>query len=639
MQSAYDYSGKTVTLNGEDYDVPEFSVYEEKCHLGPCRLAYFPAINTYFLNQWEVSILYPAIIIGLTLLAYIFGTWSLFTTTTGATKWALFAIGLIIYIVWWIAYLNAMFRSAGYLPWYWYIEKREKYTYEEQMGGVITNRAQSDFCNSLERPERAILSTKARRIVLRADHICKWIGNWVGLKNYRYFFVQLIWFVFLFLYFFLVIIFEIVDMAQNGWETRAPRIMVLILFIPVFLFFIFFMIVFVRHIRYLVTNNTTVHELKSQRTHDFTNPYDLGCWQNCVETMGPAKYCPIWFLPIPIPRSNDGFVWHRNDRVQEPLIDNEDEEEDEEDPEKPSNPYAVQNSSDNEEGNTQSSSEIPQQESSSTSSFQVEFSSATPDLEKEEGDEENKEESSSGFDAPPLMPPSEKDKPKKEEKPKSKEEKKEQKKEEEPKQVFVDVENAAEPKGLSMAPPPPVVLLNDDESSSSDSEKQERTHDGILDTLVDRTIDGEDDAEFDAYVAGEKLPPVPSKEPVVLKIKETNPEAPARPQKAAKKRKHGRKGTKTVDSMPGRKTDKTKHTHRVHVKKVKVPVIENGKETGRYTIKKVKVYDDDKSKTDGKPHHHHSKRSNAKSPSKSSTKLPPPPKIETERKEDFYLPQ
>ena len=638
MQSAYDYSGKTVTLNGEDYDVPEFSVYEEKCRLGPCRLSYFPSINAYFLNQWEVSILYPSIIIVLTLLAYIFGTWSIFTTTKGATKWVLFVIGLVIYIVWWIAYLNAMFRSAGYLPWYWYIEKREQYTYEEQMGGIITNRAQSEFCSSLERPERAILSTKARRIVLRADHICKWIGNWVGLKNYRYFFVQLIWFVFLFLYFFLVLIFEIVDMAQNGWETRAPRIMVLILCIPIFLFFIFFMIVFVRHIRYLVTNNTTVHELKSERTHDFTNPYDLGCWQNCIETMGPAKYCPIWFLPIPIPRTNDGFVWRRNDRVQEPLVDNEDEEEEEKDPEKPRDPYAVQNVSENEEGSTQSSSEIPQQESSS-SSFQVEFSSVTPDIDNESP--EKNEESSSGFDTAPLMPPSEPEsKAKKEDKKKDKD--KDEKKEDEFKPVLVDVENAAEPKGLSMAPPPPVVVVqNETSSSESESEKKERTHDGILDALVDKTIDGEDDAEFDAYLTGEKLPPVPSKEPIVLKIKETNPEVPSRPQKAAKKKKHSRKGTKTVDSSAGRKSETASSAKRVHVKKVKVPVIENGKETGRYTIKKVKVYENEKgpSKSNGKSQHHHSKRSNAKSPSKSNAKLPPPPKFETERKEDFYIPK
>ena len=566
MQSAYAYSGKTVTIDGEDYDVPEFSVYEEKCKCCCCRVAYFPSIKKYFCNQWEVSLLYPAIIIVLTTLAYAFGIWSVFTTTNGATMWIIFSIGTLIYVIWWIAYLQSMCRSAGYLPWYWFVEKRTRYTYEEQMGGIITNNAQSNFCNVCARPERAILSTKARRIVLRADHICQWIGNWVGLKNYRYFFTQLVWFVLLFIFFFVVIIFQIIDLVKNGWETTIPRIALIILFIPVMLFFIFFMIVFTRHIRYLVTNNTTVHELKSEKSGDYTNPYDLGCWQNCVETLGPAKYCPIWFCPCPIPRTNDGFVWKRNDQVAPNGENNAD-------PEKPEgDPFDIKDNS--EDGaiysETVTSSDSGIKEESSTSSFVLDLSSSAPGS---DGDSSDLPASLPEMEKPVTPPPS----------------------------LLIETPQALEneedhpQQGLSMAPPMPPPMFSDFGTDSGDEKvKPKNTRDGLLDALVDKTIDGEDDDEFDAYVQGTKAPPVPSIEPVVLTIKETDPEAPAKPKKIQPKRsnskaKGSKRGTRTFDSMSDSATPKRSGGAHVHVKKIKVPIIENGKETDKYQVRKIKV--------------------------------------------------
>jgi len=317
--SAYDYSGKVVEIDGSQQYIPEFSEWKEVCNCCGNHMVYFPSIDSYFCNQWEFSFKFPGMVIALIIFAFGAGVWSAFNSMNASTRNTFLIIGVVIFIIWGFAYFEAMCSSPGFLPWYWAVERREKYSFEEQMGGVITNDEQYEFAFENDKPERGSLSKQARRIVLRADHICKWISNWVGLKNYRYFFIQLIWFCIMFIYFFAILGFDIYSIFTKGWVNGFQHIVLFIVAIPVVLFFIFFVIVFFRHVRYLVTNNTTLHELKAERTGDMTNPYDLGCWNNCTETLGPGICCPLWFLPVPLPRKNNGFKWRRND-----VPDNED---------------------------------------------------------------------------------------------------------------------------------------------------------------------------------------------------------------------------------------------------------------------------------------------------------------------------
>lgn len=177
------------------------------------------------------------------------------------------------------------------------------------MSGVITNEEQYTFAFSGTRPERATLSRQARRLVLKADHICKWLSNWVGLKNYRYFYQKLVWsLVYMFSFMGLVLwcIYRMVKISSN---PDFYIILMFVGFIPAFGFTGFLVILFVRHTGYLIHNNTTLQEYKSAQNKDWKNPYDLGCWDNCAQTMGPKYLCPLWFLPVPIPRETDGFNW------------------------------------------------------------------------------------------------------------------------------------------------------------------------------------------------------------------------------------------------------------------------------------------------------------------------------------------
>ena len=311
--SAREFSGKIVRIEGRKQKVPKFSEWEQKCDCCGCKLAYFPEIDKYFCNQWECNWKQPSIVLAVVIISFVFGMWAIIDIFSGLSR-ILFLVFLSLFFIFWIiSFFCAMCRSPGYLPWYWAVQKGTQYTYEEQMDGVITTDAQYNFAYNFSKPERGTLTRKGRRIILRADHICPWISNWVGLKNYRYFFTKLMWTVVMFIIWFVLLGFVIANIVKEGWKTNVTNIAMLICAVPVILFFIFFMIVFIRHIRYLCTNMTTLQELKMEREHDEENPYDLGCWNNCSETMGPKACCFLWFIPIPLPRMNAGIFWHRND--------------------------------------------------------------------------------------------------------------------------------------------------------------------------------------------------------------------------------------------------------------------------------------------------------------------------------------
>ena len=105
------------------------------------------------------------------------------------------------------------------------------------------------------------------------NNICPWIANWVGLKNNRYFFTKLVWTVISFIVCFLIYGFVAADMIKNCWKTNVTNISMIICFVPIILSFIFFFIVFQRHIRYMCTSMTTLQELKMDHKHEAENPF------------------------------------------------------------------------------------------------------------------------------------------------------------------------------------------------------------------------------------------------------------------------------------------------------------------------------------------------------------------------------
>jgi hypothetical protein len=281
------------------------------CFQGQCNIAYFPAIKRYFVNQWECQPRYPAGVILGFCVSFFFAIFSIFSLHSGTQEIVLAAITSFTFLLWLISYLCAVFSSPGYIPFFWVVERGERFTYDQQMSGVITTKDQFDFANNNERPERASLSKQARRMVLRADHICPWIANWVGLKNYRWFMLKLIWSILYFANWFVVLAFDAVEMKRK-WRTDASFIGMLCCALPAFGFGGFIVVIFTRHFGFSTHNTTTLQEFKKKKLKDKHNYYDLGCWRNCESVMGPGKCCLCWFFPVPIFREWGGYHWAIN---------------------------------------------------------------------------------------------------------------------------------------------------------------------------------------------------------------------------------------------------------------------------------------------------------------------------------------
>jgi hypothetical protein len=236
---------------------------------------------------------------------------ALWQVQTGNLRLIFFVLTSCFWLIWIISYFCAVCSSPGYLPFYWAVEKKEVFTYEEQLDGIITTTEQYNFAHYNQYPERGSLSKQARRLVLKADHICPWIANWVGLKNYRYFFVKLIWSFIYFIDWFLILILNSYELSK-GWKLHWAYIGTLVLFFPMFGFFGFIVVMIVRHTRYTCHNTSTLQELKLKDSEDKHNYYDLGCWRNFVAIFGPAYCCPCWFFPVPIKRVWGGYHWETN---------------------------------------------------------------------------------------------------------------------------------------------------------------------------------------------------------------------------------------------------------------------------------------------------------------------------------------
>ncbi|EAY04524.1 DHHC zinc finger domain containing protein [Trichomonas vaginalis G3] len=309
------YEGKVLNIEHCDQIIPQFSKWERKGKICCFNIAYFPEIKSYFINQWECNCKFPPIVLILFFLSLVAGLWSAIANDKITKKYKIVIVVVlsIVFMLWFISYMLCMCRSPGYVPFYWAVERREEYTYEEQMDGIITNNDQFNFAKSNDRPQRGSLSIQARRLVLRADHVCKWVSNWIGLKNYRLFYLQLFWTFWTFMVFFVIIgleIWSIVDAKK--FTATAPRVLICILILPDLGFFLFFMTIFLRHTKYLFHNETTLGEFKKASLEDKHNYYDLGCCANIRETCGPCSYCPVYLCPFPIPRVNDGYEWKVN---------------------------------------------------------------------------------------------------------------------------------------------------------------------------------------------------------------------------------------------------------------------------------------------------------------------------------------
>jgi len=240
---------------------------------------------------------YPSIL-GICVCAYSFFLWkdTIWPVLTGWSPfWFYFLPFMCFYSI--LFLLICQLSDPGYLPFNWAQEKKRVFSIEELRNGAAVNDDQFVFAKKSERPPRSCFSVNAGYFILRADHYCGWVNNWIGLKNHRYFMISIIStciYLSMFVFFVLYTTFK-----KTNTMTR-PKFVFVMMTSVFFLYVIMAQVIFQTF--QLSHNYTTLERMKGLPKH-----YDNGCLESWEEVCGPRKYLPFWCCPIPLKPGVSGF--------------------------------------------------------------------------------------------------------------------------------------------------------------------------------------------------------------------------------------------------------------------------------------------------------------------------------------------
>jgi hypothetical protein len=143
--------------------------------------------------HWEVQVLGPLFAIGVLTFSYsVFVTQVLSVLPTLTLQLTAFLHVSVVasFFLW--AYCAAVWMDPGFLPYSWVATQKLRYAWDEQLSGLAVRRDQMEFALR-HKPPFASFSQSSGRFVIRADHHCPWIANWVGKRNHKQFALMNFW--------------------------------------------------------------------------------------------------------------------------------------------------------------------------------------------------------------------------------------------------------------------------------------------------------------------------------------------------------------------------------------------------------------------------------------------------------------
>ncbi|XP_077247646.1 putative protein S-acyltransferase 1 [Tasmannia lanceolata] len=177
------------------------------------------------------------------------------------------------------------------------------------VNGTVVKVKYCDTC-WLYRPPRSSHCSICNNCVQRFDHHCPWVGQCIGLRNYRFFFLFISTSTFLCIYVFSFswgnIIHEKEMNNETIWKTMSKDILSLVLIVYCFIAVWFVGGLTVFHL-YLISTNQTTYENFRYRYDKKENPYNKGLVRNFKD---------MFFSRIP-PSMNDFRSWVLEDPIED----------------------------------------------------------------------------------------------------------------------------------------------------------------------------------------------------------------------------------------------------------------------------------------------------------------------------------
>ncbi|CAA3030812.1 probable S-acyltransferase 1 [Olea europaea subsp. europaea] len=145
------------------------------------------------------------------------------------------------------------------------------------------------YCDTclLYRPPRASHCSICNNCVQRFDHHCPWVGQCIGIRNYRFFYMFVSTSTILCIYVFVVSWVNIVNILHRKdklWKAMSGDILSAILIVYCFITFWFVGGLTVFHF-YLISTNQTTYENFRYRYDRKENPYNRGTIKNLKEVL------------------------------------------------------------------------------------------------------------------------------------------------------------------------------------------------------------------------------------------------------------------------------------------------------------------------------------------------------------------
>ncbi|KAK8863905.1 hypothetical protein M9Y10_011597 [Tritrichomonas musculus] len=184
------------SLETTSNDSTQWAIKHNCCCCGPYVDVYVPNKKPrHFLRQWEFRPTMPILVTFLAvycLFVYFFAILPYQYTIIIQIISPFPILFSFVLFIW--SYYAAVCMDPGFLPYNWINTQKFYYTWQEQLSGLAVTPAQKEFAKDQKnRPPHCSFSQTSGRYVVRADHICVWIENWVGKRNHKQFMLLNLW--------------------------------------------------------------------------------------------------------------------------------------------------------------------------------------------------------------------------------------------------------------------------------------------------------------------------------------------------------------------------------------------------------------------------------------------------------------